>query len=229
MTRHFVCLITAIFLASIIPAAAQNPVKLPRIGYISATGSSADQGPYVEALRQGLRDLGYVDGKNIFIEYRGAEGKNDRVPALVAELLGIPVNLLIAPVLPAIVAARQATKAIPIIMVASIDPVASKLVDNLAHPGSNLTGISTLAQDLSGKRLELLAEVVPRLRRVGILRDVESQNSLIQFKEYDAKARVLKIELQTLDLQGVHPDLESAFLAATKARDDAIITITNAN
>ena len=114
-------------------------------------------------------------------------------------------------------------------MVTSVDPIASKLVDNLARPGGNVTGISTLAQDLNGKRLELLAEVVPRLRRVGILRDVESENSLIQFKEYETKARILKIELQSLDLQGTNPDLEGAFLAATKANDDAIITITNAN
>lgn len=229
MTTTVFCLITAIFITSTIPAAAQNAVKVPRIGYISGTGTSADQGPYVEALRQGLRDLGYVEGKNILIEYRGAEGKNDRVPALVAELFALPVNLLIAPVLPAILAARHANKAIPVVMVASIDPVASGLVDTLAHPGGNLTGISTLAQDLAGKRLELLAEVIPRLRRVAILHDVESQNSVIQFKEYEAKGRVLKIELQSLNVQGANPNLESAFLAATKAHDDAIITITNAN
>jgi putative ABC transport system substrate-binding protein len=229
MTRQLFCLITAIFLASSIPAAAQNSVKVPRVGYISGSGSSSDQGPYVEELRQGLRDLGYIEGKNILIEYRGAEGKNDRVPALVAELFALPVNLLIAPVLPAILAARHANKAIPVVMVASIDPVASKLVDTLAHPGGNITGISTLAQDLSGKRLALLAEMVPRLKRVAILRDLESQNSVIQFKEYEAKGRILKIELQSLDVQGANPDLEGAFLAATKAHADAIITITNAN
>ena len=210
-------------------AEGQQAKKIPRIGYISGTGNATDQGPYVEALRQGLRDLGYVEGKNIAIEYRGAEGKNDRVPALVAELVALPVNLLIAPILPAILAAKQATKPIPVVMVAAIDPVASKLVDNLARPGGNVTGISTLSQDLSGKRLDLLAEVVPRLRRVAILRDVESQVSLIHFKEYEAKARVLKIELQSLDVHGANPDLESAFLAATKAHDDAVITITNAN
>jgi putative tryptophan/tyrosine transport system substrate-binding protein len=229
MTRHFLCLLTAIFLASSIPAAAQTSTKVPRIGYISGTGSSSDQGPYVEALRHGLRDLGYVEGKNILIEYRGAEGKTDRIPTLVAELIALPVDLLIAPVLPAVVAAKKTNKATPVVMVTSVDPIASKLVDNLARPGGNVTGISTLAQDLNGKRLELLAEVVPRLRRVGILRDVESENSLIQFKEYETKARILKIELQSLDLQGTNPDLEGAFLAATKANDDAIITITNAN
>ena len=227
--RNLCPLLTVVFLMSGAFAEAQQPPKVPRIGYISGTGSSSDQGPYVEALRQGLRDLGYVEGKNILIEYRGAEGKTDRIPALVAELIALPVNLLIAPVLPAVLAARQANNSIPVVIVAAVDPVASKLVDNLARPGGNVTGISTLAQDLSGKRLELLAEVVPRLARVGILRDAESPNSVIVFKEYDAKARSLKIELQSLDVQGANPDLESAFLAATKAHDDAVITITNAN
>jgi len=164
----------------------------------------------VEALQQGLRDLGYVEGKNIVIEYRGAEGKTDRIPALVAQLIAFPVDL-IGPILPAVVAAKQSNKATPVVMVTSIDPVASKLVDNLARPGGNVTGISTLAQDLNGKRMELLAEVVPRLRRVGILRDVESQNSLIQFKDYEAKARVLKIELQSLDVHWRNPISRAQF------------------
>jgi len=128
----------------------------------------------------------------------------------------VPVGLLIAPVLPAIVSAKQSNKATPVVMVTSIDPVASKLVDNLARPGGNITGISTLAQDLNGKRAGVLAEVLPRLRRVGILRDVQSQNSLIQFEDYEAKARVLKIEVQSLDVQGANPDLESAVLTANK-------------
>jgi putative ABC transport system substrate-binding protein len=102
-------------------------------------------------------------------------------------------------------------------------------VDSLARPGGNLTGISTLAQDLSGKRLELLMEVVPRLARVAVLRDVDSQGAAVQFKEYEAAARVLKIELQSLDVRGPNPDLENALLAATKGRNDALITIANAN
>jgi putative ABC transport system substrate-binding protein len=210
-------------------AQAQQPAKIPRIGYISGTGSETNQGPYVEALRQGLRELGHTEGKTFTIEYRGAEGKTDRVPTLVAELVNLPVNLLIAPILPAILAAKQATKVTPIIMVAGVDPVASKLVDNLARPGGNITGLSTLAQDLSGKRLELLIEIIPRLSRVAILRDQNSPNSEIQFKAYEEAARILKIKLQPLGVQGTNPDLESAFQAATKGRNDAVITITNAN
>jgi putative ABC transport system substrate-binding protein len=114
-------------------------------------------------------------------------------------------------------------------MVAGIDPVATGLVDSLAHPGRNITGISTLAQDLSGKRLELLKEVVPQLTRVGIILDFESSSSVINLKEYESVARALKIQTQTLEVHGLKPDLESAFQTATKARAGAIVTITNAN
>jgi putative tryptophan/tyrosine transport system substrate-binding protein len=204
-------------------------LKIPRIGYVSGTGSPADPGPYVEALRQGLRDLGYVDGKNIAIEYRGAEGKPERYASLVNELIQRKVDVIVVPTLPAILAARTATKTIPIVMVANIDPVAAGLVDSLARPGGNITGLSTLAQDLSGKRLELLKEVVPRLSRVGVLRDADSQNSAIAFKEYEATAQALKVQLRSLGLRGPNLDLEGAFQAASKERMDAIITITNSN
>jgi len=187
---------------------AQQPTKIPRIGYISETGNQTNQGPYVAALRQGLRELGYIEGKNFTIEYRGAEGQPDRIPSLTIELIERQVNVLIVATLPAILAAKQATKTTPIIMVATLDPVANKLVDSLARPGGNLTGISTLAQDLNGKRLELLMEVVPRLSRVAVLRDADSQFATLQFKEYEAAARVLKIELQSIDVRGPNPDLE---------------------
>jgi putative ABC transport system substrate-binding protein len=219
----------AVLFALYVFAEAQQPLKIPRIGYVSGTGNPSNPGPYVEALRQGLRDLGYVEGKNIAIEYRGAEGKLDLIPSLVKELVQLKVDVLVVATLPAILAARQATKTIPIVMVTSTDPIASKLVDSLARPGGNITGLSTLAQDLSGKRLELLTEVVPRLSRVAVLRDVDSQNSAIAFKEYEATARALKIQLQSMGVQGSNPDLEGAFQAATKGRTNAIITITTAN
>ena len=204
-------------------------LKIPRIGYVSGTGSPADAGPYIEALRQGLRDLGYVDGKNIAIEYRGADGKPERYASLVNELIQRKVDVIVVPTLPAILAARTATKTIPIVMVANIDPVAAGLVDSLARPGGNITGLSTLAQDLSGKRLELLKEVVPRLSRVGVLRDADSQNAAVAFKDYEATAHALKVQLRSLGLRGPNLDLEGAFQAASKERMDAIITITNSN
>ena len=211
-------LVAVVLLAVAVIAEAQQPKKIPRIGYVSGTGDATNQGPYVEALRHGLRHLGYIEGKNIVIEYRGAEGNLDRIPSLVAELVQLKVDALIAPIPGAIRAAKQATNTIPVVMVAGIDPVATGLIDSLAHPGGNITGLSTLAHDLSGKRLELLKEVVPQLSRVAILLDVESQSSVINFKEYETVARALNIQIQSLEVRGLKPDLESAFQTATKAR-----------
>src|SRR4030095_9530632 len=160
----------AILFVLCLPAEAQQPGKIPRIGYISGTGSASDPGPYIEALRQGLRDLGHIDGKNIVIEYRGAEGKLDRIPSLVNELVQLKVDVLVVPILSAARAAKHATKTIPFVIVTG-DPVATGLVDSLARPGGNLTGFATLTPNLSGKRLELFKEVVHQLSRVGILWD----------------------------------------------------------
>jgi len=206
-------------------AQAQPSGKIPRIGYISGTGSRSDPGPYVEALRQGLRDLGYIEGKNIVIEYRGAEGKEEPVPSLVNELVQLKVDVLVVPISSAIRAAKQATKAIPIVMVTSEDPVTTGIVDSLARPGGNITGLSTLSRDLGGKRFELLTEVVPRLSRVGVLRNPDVQNAV--FKEYESAARAFKIQLQSLEVRGLNPDVEGAFRAAAKGRVSALITITS--
>jgi len=210
-----------------IPAEAQQPAKIPRIGYVSGTGDSSSPGPYVAALRQGLRDLGYIDGKNIVIEYRGAEGKLERIPGIVAELVQLNVDVLVVLIPQAIRAAKQATKTIPIVMVTQEDPVAAGLIDSLARPGGNITGLATLQRDLSGKRLELLAEVVPGISRVGVLWNPNIPSMIIGFKEYEAAARGLKIRLQSLEVRGSSPDLEGAFQAAVKARASAVIIITN--
>ena len=210
-------------------AEAQQANKVPRIGYISGTGNTTDQGPYVEALRQGLRELGYVEGKNIIIEFRGAEGHTDRVRKLAIELVQLNVDVLVLPILPALLAAKQATKTIPIVMIANADPVATGLVQSLARPGGNITGLATLSADLSGKRLEMLTETIPRISRVGVLRDGDSQNSAISFKEYEAAAKALKISLQPLEVRGANPDFDAAFRNAAQERSNALITITNAN
>ena len=229
MKRISVLGFCALLLSWTLPIEAQQPTKVPRIGYVSGTGDAINQGPYVEALRQALRELGYVEGKNITIEYRGAEGKLDRIPSIVHELVQLKVDVLIAPIPGAIRAATQASKTIPIVMVAGMDPVATGLIDSLAHPGGNITGISTLSQDLNGKRLELLKEVVPRLSRVGILLDSETPSAGIHLKEYETVGQAFKIQVQSLKVRGVKPDLESAFQTAIKAHVGAIITITNAN
>ena len=210
-----------------VSANAQQTKKVPRIGYISGTGDAINQGPYVEALRQGLLKRGYVDRKNVMIEYRGAEGHLDRVPALVSDLVALKVDILVVPFPDAIRSAKQTTQTIPIVMVAGIDPVATGLVDSLARPGGNITGISTLAQDLNGKRLELLKEVIPKLNRVGMLLDSETPSGVINLKEYETMARALKIQTQTLEVPGLKPDLEGAFQTAAKAHVEALITITN--
>lgn len=224
--------VTVILFAVAIVVEAQQPTKIPRIGYVSGTGTATNQGPYVEALREGLRELGHVEGKTFLIEYRGAEGQIERVPNLVEELVNLKVDLVVAPVPGAIRAAKQATKTIPIVMISGIDPVASGAVQSLARPGGNLTGISTLAQDLNGKRLELLKEVVPQLSRLGILLDRGSSSansSVVNLKEYEDAARVLKMEIHSLEVQGPNPDLEAIFKTAAKLRIGGLITITNAN
>ena len=210
-------------------AEAQQPTKIPRIGYVSGTGSASDQGPYVEALRQGLRDLGYIEGKNFVIEYRGAKGSLDRVATLINELVQLKVEVLVAPTPGAIRAAKQATKTIPIIMISGRDPVADGIVDSLAHPGGNITGLSRLAQELSGKRMELLKEAIPRLSRVGILLVAESESSGAILKEYETSARAHKIQLQVLEVRSQKHDLEHAFQTAAKGRVGALITITSAS
>jgi putative tryptophan/tyrosine transport system substrate-binding protein len=222
-----VWLLATVFLATVSSASAQQPTRIPRIGYLSGSGSSSNPGPYVEALRQGLRDLGYIDGKNIVIEYRGAAGKNDPIPSLVNELVQLKVDvLIIPPILAAIRAAKQATQTIPIVMVTSADPVATGLINSLARPGGNITGLATLSRELSGKRVELVKETVPRISRLAVLRDGDAEGATISFKEYEAVALALKIPVQSLEVRGPKPDLEGAFQAAMKARASALITIT---
>jgi putative ABC transport system substrate-binding protein len=217
----------ALLFALCAPVQGQQAAKIPRIGYISGTYNPADPGPYVEALRQGLRELGYTEGKNFVIEYRGAEGRLEPIPRIVADLLKLKVDVLVLPLIAAIQAARHSTKTTPIIMITQVDPVAAGLVDSLAHPGGNITGLATLQRDLSGKRLELLKEAVPKLARVGVLRAGDEQVAAIGFKEYEQASRALKIQLLSLEVRGSNPDIEGAFQAGLKGRAKALVTITN--
>jgi putative tryptophan/tyrosine transport system substrate-binding protein len=223
--------ITIVFLVglafgSVHVSEAQQPKKVPRIGYVSSGDPSTE--PRLAAFRRGLRDLGYIEGKNIQVEYRYIEGKPDEVPGLVTELVQLKVDVLVVGFLPAIHAAKQATKTIPIVMVTPVDPVASGIVDSLARPGGNITGVTRFTGDLKKHRLELLKEAVPRISRVGVLWDADNESAAIAFKEYEAAARALKIPLQSLAVSGPHPDFEGAFRAATKERASALITIRDA-
>src|SRR5215510_5933731 len=216
-----------LFLADIHLAEAQQAKKIPRIGFLSVSGDPNTPGPWVDAFRQGLRELDYTEGKNIVVEYRYIEGRLDRITSLVAELVQLRVDVLVLVALPSIRAAEQATKTIPIVMVATVDPVATGLVDSLAHPGGNITGLTRLTRELSGKRLELLKEVVPVISRVGVLWETDDPAAAIAFKEYDAAAHALKIQLQSLEVRGPNPDFEGVFQTATKGRANALITVTS--
>ena len=227
MQSIFYWLLSTILLITVSSATAQQTAKIPLIGYLSGSGNSSNPGPYVQALRQGLHDLGYIDGKNIVIEYRGAEGKTDPIPSLVNELVQLKVDVLVVPpILAAIRAAKQATKTIPIVMVTNSDPVATGLINSLARPGGNITGLATLNRELSGKRLELLKEAVPRVSRLAVLRDAESEGPAMSLKEYEAAALSRKIPVQSLEVRGPNLDLAGAFQSAVKGRASALITIT---
>ena len=228
MKKKFTLLtLCCMLLALCLSVEAQQPKKVPRIGFVGGSGSSDNPTSNFNVFRQGLRDLGYIEGKNILIERRDAEGKLDLIPILVDELVQLKIDVLVSTNPTAIRAAKQATKTIPIVMVSSVDPVATGIVDSLARPGGNITGLSLLARELSGKRLELLIEAVPGVRRVGVLWDADSSAAAIGLKEYEAAARALKIQLQSLEVRGPNPDLEGAFQAAAKGRASALITVRN--
>src|SRR3990172_3079781 len=200
---------------------AQQPTKIPRIGYLSPsfpTNSPAR----TEAFRQGLRELGYVEGKNIVIEWRFADGKLDRLPALVAELVRLKVDIIVTVGTTVTRAAKEATSTIPIIMTQDPDPVGSGFVASLARPGGNITGLSTLRPEISGKQLEILKEVVPRLSRVAVLGRSTSAASAQASKEIELAAGALKVKLQYLDVQNPK-DIETAFRAASKGRAEAVL------
>jgi putative ABC transport system substrate-binding protein len=225
--KTMACLsVCALLVALSFAVEAQQPTKIPRIGYLSpgdANGSSAS----VEPFQQGMRELGYIEGKNILVEYRYAEGKLDRIPSLVAELVQLKPEVIVVISLLSIRAAKQATKTIPIIIMSTQDPVATGIIDSLAHPGGNITGVTRLTRELSGKRLELLKEAVPRMSRVAVLWSPDDSGASIAFKEYQAVAPSLKIQLQSLEVRDPNPDFEGAFRAAAKKSANALITITN--
>jgi putative ABC transport system substrate-binding protein len=223
ITRRAFC---AMLLALPFAAQAQQPTKVPRIGYLAGASPSSNAAR-IEAFRQGLRELGYVEGKNIVIEYRYAEGKLDRLPALAAELLRLKVDVIVtAGPLPTR-AAKEATTTIPIVMTNEGDPVGTGFVASLARPGGNITGLSTLAPELSGKRLELLKETIPKLSRVAVLGTSTQPAYAQQLREIELAAGALKVKLQYLDVLDPK-DIATAFRAATKGRAEAVLVLQSA-
>jgi len=196
-------------------AEAQQPAKVPRIGVLSPY-SPSDTALWHQAFRQGLRDLGWLEGKNISIEYRYAEGRNDRLPDLAADLVRLKVDIIVAAVTPDALAAKNATRTIPIIMASPGDPIASGLVESLARPGGNITGLTNIAPELAGKRLELLKEIVPKLSRVAVLWDPQDRISILSWKEIQFPARELGIQLHSLEVRSPN-DFDKAFEDAIRA------------
>ena len=223
--RTAVSLLATLILASVHLAEAQQPKKAPRVGYLTGPSLSS-QLHRTEAFRQGLHDLGYVEGKSIVIEWRGADGKLDRLPALAAELVRLKVDIIITAGSPATRAAKEVTTTIPIVMTQASDPVASGFVASLARPGGNITGLSTLAPEISGKRLELLKEIVPKLSRVAVLGTSTSPGNAQELREVELAAGALGVKLQYLDVLS-SKDIETAFRAASKGRADAVLEIVS--
>ena len=225
MRRHSV-IFFLVFLATASLAGAQPAPRAPfRVGFIVSLGPPSS--PQLEAFRLGLRELGYVEGKNIFIERRYAEGRLDRMAPFVREFVEHKVDVIMGVNNVVIRAAKEATRTIPIVAVTSIDPVAAGYVESFANPGGNITGLAWPVHELSGKRLELLKELLPRLSRVGILWDPEGPGPEFAFKEYRSAARAFKLELHSFEIREPQADLAAAFRAAKNARVEALIVIGN--
>ena len=206
-------------------AEAQQPAKVSRIGYLTANSSSADM-PRLDAFRRGLRALGHVEGQNIVMEYRFTDGKFERLPDLAAELVRLKVDVFVANTTNAALAAKSATRTIPIFFIGVSDPVAAGLVDSFARPGGNITGLTNIAPVLSGKRLELLKETVPKLSRVAVLWDPQNPGSIPQWNESQLAARELGLQLHSREVSSVDK-YESAFKEATKAGSTALAVTLN--
>ena len=219
-----VFILCAMLFALSFSAQAQQPGKVPRIGYLSLRSGF---GVNDEAFRQGLRELGYTEGQNIVVEWRFVDGKSERYHDFAAELVRLKVDAIVtASGDEPIIAAMNVTKTIPIIITTGSDPVARGFVASLARPGGNVTGLSYMGHELSGKRLELLKEVVPKLFRVAVLGDRDHQNYNVQMKELQAAAEALALQLQPVQLR-VAEDLENAFSAIARDRGGALFVLSN--
>jgi putative ABC transport system substrate-binding protein len=224
VTKTMIVLFITLGLASVHLAEAQQPKKVFRIGFLGASSPSTIPAR-IEAFRQGLRELGYVEGKNIVIEYRYAEGKLDRLSELAAELVRLKVDVIFTTGSSSTRRAKKATSTIPIVMAFDVDPVGNGFVARLARPGGNITGLSTLSPEISGKQLELVNETIPKLSHVAVLRTPGLPTEQM-LREVEPAAAALKIQLQHLDVRG-HQDIETAFREARKGRAGAVLVLAS--
>jgi putative ABC transport system substrate-binding protein len=224
MKKKFTVLtLCALLYAHCVSAQAQQAKKVPRIGYLTGVSLSANAGRR-EAFLQGLRELGYLEGKNIVIEWRSAEEKLDRLPALAAELVRLKVDIIVTGGSSPTRAIKEATTTIPIVMAQDPDPVGSRFVASLARPGGNITGLSALAPELNGKRLELLKEVVPKLSRVAVFGTSTQPGNAQSLNEVELGAKAFGVKVQYLDVLSSEK-IATAFRAATKGQVDAVLML----
>jgi len=216
----------ALLFALSFPADAQQAKKVPRIGFLSSL-SPSETALWHQAFRQALRDLGWVEGKNISIEYRYSVGRDDRLYDLAADLVRLKVDIIVTALTPDTLAARNATREIPIVMATVGDPVGSGFVESLARPGSNVTGLTNIAPELSGKHLELLKDTVPKLTRVAVLWNPEASISTLGWKESQLPARALGLQLYSMEISSADK-FDKAFEDATRARVAAVAIGPNA-
>jgi ABC-type uncharacterized transport system substrate-binding protein len=224
-------LLAAFLLTTVSLAEAQQPGKVYRIGYLDGSFPSGSAN-LLGAFRQRLRELGYTEGQNIVIEHRFGEGKPERLPDLVTELIHLKVDIIVVSGGTATSVAKEATRTIPIVMAAAADPVGTGLVSSLARPGGNITGLTTISAELSGKRLELLKEALPRVSRVAVLLNSKEPGSALAWKEMEGAAQPLGMQLQSFEVRGAN-DFDKAFAGVTKRQSGALMVVrggvTNAN
>jgi len=227
LTRIIVVLLVSLVHSSLGLAQAQQPKKVARIGYLALgfpPPSSASPNRNTEAFYQGLREVGYTEGKNLIIEYRYAKGNSKHFPSLAAELVGSKVDLIIAPSTPAIAAAKQTTTTIPIVMLSGADPISAEFINSLSRPGGNITGVTGLGAALSGKLLQVLVDAVPGASRLGVLWSPGSGREALISAE-DA-ARALKVRLKILEVRS-RDEFDKAFIAATKDRTHGLVVLSS--
>jgi putative ABC transport system substrate-binding protein len=220
-----ICFLITVLLLAAATAQAQLG-KVHRIGFVGASSASA-YASFLKSLQQGLRDLGYLEGKNIITEYRYGEGKFDRLPTFIAELIELGVDIIVVSGARAISEAKTATRITPVVMTTVDDPVALGLIESLARPGGNITGLTNLAPELSGKRLELLLETVPKLTRVFVVWQPDAPGPMVTFKETRLVAETLRVQLQSLEVRTAN-DFEKAFKEATRETLGALLVLQSA-
>src|SRR3989337_2429729 len=212
-------------LATPLATQAQQAGKVHRIGFLG-NSTAALEANLVGPFREGLRDLGYDEGRNVLIEYRWAEGKYERFPALIAELIALKVDVIVTAGTPATLAVKKATASVPLVMIAVGDPVGTGIIASLAHPGGNVTGLTSIAADLEGKRLELLREVIPKLSHIAVLWNPASPFQVVSEKELQAAAQAFKMKVLSLEVQAPE-QFDNAFSTIRRERPRALLVLAD--